>query len=173
MSAPPLRKLVGAAVCVALLFVPTSLAASPSARRNDPGDRLRKCALAAINEAGAGAACGRSGSTAGLARAAAAHGRRMAQSGYFGHSRRYEGSSRPGSTGITAARSVGEAIVWSQSDLAPARAVAAWLASPVHRAVLLNRRFRHVGIAVFRVSSAPGVYRGRDATIVVADFGAP
>ncbi len=97
----------------------------------------------------------------------------MAQDGYFGHSTAHEGSVAARIHRYYRGSVVGEVIAWSQSDLAPARAVATWLASPVHRSVLLDRRFRHVGIAVFRVSSAPGVYRGRDATIVVADFGAP
>lgn len=41
-----------------------------------------------------------------------------------------------------------------------------WLASPSHRAVLLNRRFRFIGVGL-----APGWLAGRPVALVTAHFG--
>lgn len=174
MSAPPLRMLVGAAICAALLVVPTALGARPGAdSRTTQGTGYASQALVEMNAARRARGLRPLRLHRGLARAAAAHGRRMAQNGYFGHSGAGEGSIAARIRRYYKGSTVGEAIVWHESEFPPQQAVAAWLASPVHRAILLNRRFRHVGIAAFRVPSAPGVYSGLDATIVVADFGAP
>jgi uncharacterized protein YkwD len=43
--------------------------------------------------------------------------------------------------------------------------------SPPHRANLLSPRWREVGLAAVHVGRAPGVYGGREVTIVTADFG--
>jgi len=96
----------------------------------------------------------------------------MAQSGQFGHANA-QGSASERIRRYCRGAGVGEAIAWHESELSPERTVAGWLASAVHRAILLHPSFRHVGIAVFRVAGAPGVFGGLDATIVVADFGAP
>ena len=45
----------------------------------------------------------------------------------------------------------------------PARVVAAWMASPAHRALILDSRFRHIGVA--------GRRRHDGATVWVAHFG--
>jgi uncharacterized protein YkwD len=111
-----------------------------------------------------------------LARAAAAHSTSMAQGGYFSHSSadgtlfwrriaRYYPRTSPGWT-------VGENLVWSSGDLTPARAVRMWMHSPPHRAVILGRAWRQIGIAAVRMTNAGGVYGGLDVTIVTADFGA-
>jgi uncharacterized protein YkwD len=49
--------------------------------------------------------------------------------------------------------------------------VARWLASPEHRAILLDPTWREVGIYAARVVPAPGFYGDRAVTIVTADFG--
>ena len=46
-----------------------------------------------------------------------------------------------------------------------------WLASPPHRANLLDPHWREVGLSAVHATSAPGVYGGEAATIVTADFG--
>ena len=44
---------------------------------------------------------------------------------------------------------LGEAIAWAQQPLdTPVTLMRAWLASPAHRAIILDRRFRDVGIGV-------------------------
>jgi uncharacterized protein YkwD len=67
--------------------------------------------------------------------------------------------------------SVGENLLWSAPDIAPASAVREWMESPPHRENLLSREWREVGLAAIHFSSAPGEYEGRAVTIVTADFG--
>ena len=43
--------------------------------------------------------------------------------------------------------------------------------SPEHRANLLDRSWREVGLSAVHAASAPGVYGGDEVTIVTADFG--
>jgi uncharacterized protein YkwD len=64
---------------------------------------------------------------------------------------------------------LGEAIAWAQQPLDTAASlVRAWLASPPHRAILLDRRFREVGIGI-----APGLTDGSGGAgaTAVLDFG--
>lgn len=58
------------------------------------------------------------------------------------------------------AQAVGENLAWGQADLGSAlNTLKAWLASPPHRANLLSRRWRDVGIAFARgqIFGRPGV----------------
>jgi len=50
-------------------------------------------------------------------------------------------------------------------------AIKMWMASPEHRANMLQRTWREVGFAAVHVASAPGSYRGLEVTILTADFG--
>jgi uncharacterized protein YkwD len=43
--------------------------------------------------------------------------------------------------------------------------------SPEHRANLLNRKWREMGLSAVHEVNAPGVYGGDEVTIVTADFG--
>jgi uncharacterized protein YkwD len=62
---------------------------------------------------------------------------------------------------------VGENIGWATAGVdTPAHVVGAWMHSARHRANLLNRRFREVGLG-----AAVGTYKGTDGTTYVADFG--
>ncbi len=110
-----------------------------------------------------------------LTRAARAHGVSMGTQGYFSH------SSADGSSPVRriasfypvngrASWSVGEVLVWVTGSLTPSQAVSMWLASPSHRADMLLPRWREIGVAAVHVTDAPGVYVGRNVTIVVVDF---
>jgi len=112
-----------------------------------------------------------------LSRAAAAHTREMATEGYFSHDssdgspfwqrvKRYYGS-----RGFMS-WSVGENLVWGSPDLSSADALDAWLESAEHRANLLSRSWREVGLAAAHVADAPGAFGDGETTIVTADFGA-
>ena len=111
-----------------------------------------------------------------LVRTAELHDAQMDHAGYFGHDspdgtpfwRRILEWYRP-----EPGRSwmVGENIVWNSEPLSPEKTVELWMASPVHRSILLDPRWREVGAAMMRVASAPGVYGDGPATIVTADFG--
>ncbi len=51
------------------------------------------------------------------------------------------------------------------------RALKLWLASPEHRKNLVDPTWREIGVSAVHVAHAPGVYHGRDVTIVTTDFG--
>ncbi len=111
-----------------------------------------------------------------LAAAARAHSESMARKGFFSHDsangsdfstrvRRYYGPS--------GFRSwyVGENLVWRSPDLDASAAVALWMSSPPHRANLLRREWREIGLGAIHAYSAPGVFEGLEVTVVTADFG--
>ena len=111
-----------------------------------------------------------------LGRAAVFHASSMARFGYFGH------TSRDGTTfgarlaryypaGRFASWAAGETLLWSSPDVTPERAVSLWLASPKHRRILLDPRWREVGLQAVHVDAAPGIFGGLELTMVVADFG--
>lgn len=111
-----------------------------------------------------------------LRKAADGHSAAMARGGFFQHEsadgspfsnrlRREYGpiGSRPWS--------VGENLLWASPDLNAKDALKIWLGSPSHRAILLTPRWREIGLSAVHVRSAPGVFAGREVTIVTADFG--
>jgi uncharacterized protein YkwD len=66
--------------------------------------------------------------------------------------------------------SLGENIAWGSGDFAtPRETVKGWMASAGHRANILNRRFRHIGIGV--VNGAPDDDQGMPAATYTNDFG--
>ena len=67
---------------------------------------------------------------------------------------------------------VGENLLWGTDTYGAAFAIREWMHSPPHRANLLSRDWREVGIGAAHFVNAPGEYRGRTVTIVTADFGA-
>jgi uncharacterized protein YkwD len=107
-----------------------------------------------------------------LARAARAHSSDMVAHRYFAHDSRHGASlaARISRTGWTRHRRswiVGENIAWGKGSAAsPAAIVAAWMHSPGHRANILDRRFRAIGIGI--VSGTP---RGRGGATYSTDFG--
>ncbi|MBD0348079.1 MAG: CAP domain-containing protein [Thermoleophilia bacterium] len=66
---------------------------------------------------------------------------------------------------------VGENLIWGSPELSIDQAIQGWMNSPAHRANMLSREWREVGLASVRLESAPGVYGGRAVTIVTCDFG--
>jgi uncharacterized protein YkwD len=111
-----------------------------------------------------------------LGAAADTHSEAMARRGFFAHEspdgsafwkrvRRFYG---PRGFGYW---SVGENLLWSSPDVDAAGALQMWLNSPEHRANLLTRRWREVGLSAVHSASAPGTFGGREVTIVTADFG--
>jgi uncharacterized protein YkwD len=112
-----------------------------------------------------------------LAAAAAYHSADMAKKGYFEHDsangtafwRRIE-RFYP-SRGFNS-WTVGENLLWASDTYGAAFAVREWMHSPPHRANILSRDWREVGIGAVIAAWAPGAYGGRAVTIVTADFGA-
>ena len=112
-----------------------------------------------------------------LSVAADAHSRSMGTFGYFEHNsrdgsefwkriKRFYGSSGYGTW------SVGENLLWTSGRADAAVAVKLWMESPAHRANILTARWREVGLSAVSVPAAPGVFGGRDVTIITSDFGA-
>ena len=112
-----------------------------------------------------------------LAAAADFHSRDMARKGYFEHD---------SANGLAFWRriqrfypsrgfrswTVGENLLWGSDTYDAGFAVREWMASPPHRANILSREWREVGLGAVTVASAPGEFGGRAVTIVTADFGA-
>jgi uncharacterized protein YkwD len=114
--------------------------------------------------------------SAALSRAARQHSMEMAARGYFSH------NSANGSTfdrriarfypmGFHHFWSVGENLLWSSPGVDATGAINMWINSPEHKANMLNRRWREIGLAAVHSDSAPGTYSGRPVTIVTTDFG--
>jgi uncharacterized protein YkwD len=163
---------LGAGLVAPQPFAPEPSAARPATTATATAG-YGKRALAGINDARGAHGLRPLRLSASLARAAAAHARELGDGGYFSHASGGGGSVAARIAAYYDGSTVGEVILWKSPSVTPEQAVAAWLESPAHRHVLLHRSFRHVGIAALQVMDAPGVYRGLDVTIVVADFGAP
>jgi uncharacterized protein YkwD len=164
------------AALVAVAVAPSS----SSARQGGTQSRaagVQVALLAQINAFRAAHGLTRLRISGGLTAAAGAHSAQMARLGYFSHD-----SANGQSFAQRLARAypsrgfrvwtVGENLVWGGPDIGAARAFQLWLASPPHRANLLNPRWREIGLGAVHSTSAPGVYGGRAATVVTADFGA-
>jgi uncharacterized protein YkwD len=107
-----------------------------------------------------------------LARAARRHSRDMVRHRYFAH------DSRDGRSPFERMRAthyvprnrswwLGENIAWGGGALGePAAIVRAWMHSPPHRANILSRRFRDIGIGI-----APGAPTGGRGATYTTDFG--
>jgi uncharacterized protein YkwD len=97
-----------------------------------------------------------------LVRAARSHSRDMLRRHYFAHGDFGQRMSRFHVRGSLFA----ENLVWSSGVMSANSAVAQWLASPPHRANLLDRELRRVGVA-----TPLGAFGGfSTATMVTADF---
>ena len=111
-----------------------------------------------------------------LRRAADAHSTAMATRGFFAHESAdgtafWRRVARYYPRRGTGAWYVGENLLWSSPDVDAAGAVRMWLNSPPHRRILLTARWREIGLSAVHTPSAPGVYGGREVTVVTADFG--
>ena len=112
-----------------------------------------------------------------LARAADFHSRDMARRGYFSHEsangaafwRRVQ---RFYPSAGYRSWAVGENLVWASPELTAPSALSMWMGSPPHRANLLSRQWREIGLSAVHSTSAPGVFGGHPVTIVTANFGA-
>lgn len=166
-------------VAVALLAVGagTSQAASNPARSIAAVDQLESQVLAELNKIRREYGLVPLKLSRPLAIAADTHSKSMGTHGYFQHESR-DGSEfwkrvkrfyGPAGSGNW---SVGENLLWSSGELDAATALKLWMQSPGHRKVILTPRWREVGLSAVSVTAAPGVFGGRDVTIVTADFGA-
>jgi uncharacterized protein YkwD len=170
--------LKGSAAAVAVLC---ALAAPATAARSharnvtgDPG--LEQGVLAAINGFRARHHLAPLRLNRNLSAAADTHSLAMARRGFFAHESA-DGSAfwkrvrRFYSDRGFARWSVGENLLWSSPDVDAAGALQMWLNSPPHRKNLLTPDWREIGLSAVHVSAAPGIFEGRETTILTADFG--
>lgn len=115
---------------------------------------------------------------ASLFRSARAHTRNMATVPFFSHIS--PNGRTPGQRAIAAGYTIrsfrswmiGENIAWGSAGYAsPAQIVRGWMKSPAHRAILLGRSFRDVGIGVTAGTYQGGGVRLDDVTYFTLDVG--
>jgi uncharacterized protein YkwD len=181
------RRIVGPAIAAILL---ASAVAAPAGARSErqarPAGPARVSTAMRALESGILADLNRVRAQHGLAplrasgrlnAAASQHSREMARVGYFSHdsadgSAFWRRIARFYPSGGYGSWSVGENLLWSSPDVDASGAIKMWMGSPEHRANLLNRSWREVGLSAVHSDSAPGTYHGLGVTIVTADFGA-
>ena len=111
-----------------------------------------------------------------LSRAAREHALDMARRNYFSHDSRSGASfvdriRRAGYMSGARSWTVGENLAWGTGQRATPRAtLRAWMNSPAHRANVLTRRFRHVGIGI--AYDAPARVAGGPHATYASEFGA-
>jgi uncharacterized protein YkwD len=108
-----------------------------------------------------------------LVQAAQGHSRDMVAHHYFSHTSRsgLSSSARIASTGWMRGRrrwKVGENLAWQAGPPSARWVVSAWLRSPPHRQVLLDRSFQVIGLGITRGTPTSGASSGATYT---ADFG--
>jgi uncharacterized protein YkwD len=167
------------AILIGLLAFPTASAASgcPGSDTHPGADTVAAYSdslFCALNQERAKRHLRRLASKATLVRAATGHSESMRSQGFYSHE-------APNGAGFVdrirqsgylvgaSAWGVGESIGWGEGNLGTPRAlIGAWMNSPSHRANILDRRFRHVGVGVAWGSP----FGGGGATVTLtADFG--
>lgn len=169
-----LRFALAFAMLVAIALLADSALAS--SRSETSLRTLNSKVLASVNRFRAGHGLPALRESAGLDRSARQHSLEMGRLGYFGHSSAdgmqfWQRIRHYYSAHGYAYWSAGENLVWATPGLSAGTAMAQWISSPPHRANLLARRWRQIGISAVGVSRAPGVYGGRPVTIITTDFG--
>jgi uncharacterized protein YkwD len=171
------RRLLFACLLAALAVVPTSVAASQGpASGAQRQATLESALIAGINAVRRDHGLKPIAVSSKLSRAAAQHTLEMGTDGYFEHEsfdstpfwkriERWYPSKRWRSW------SVGENLLYESPDLTASEGVDMWMQSPPHRANLLDRSWREIGVSAIHFDSAPGDYAGGPVTIVTADFG--
>ena len=148
-----------------------SLAAGAGARTNGAATRvlpLEDLLLQQVNAVRAANGVGSLSRSNALTRAAAFHSLSMATLGFFTH------ESRNGSSFATRIErfQLGENLATFGGGAPTAEAIiAAWMASPGHRAILLRAGFRDAGIGIVHHPQAGGVYGGTPTWVITLDVG--
>ncbi len=167
--------IVAASLVCSLMLAATASACPGSRSRPSPAslDRAVRATVCLINEARAEHGLGALRRTGALAKAASAHSRDMVVHGFFAHdsptgSTPKERIDRAGYFDGASSWAMGETIAWGSGGRAtPSSIVRSWLKSPGHRAILLDGRYKDLGVGI--ALGAPG--RGDGATFT-GDFGA-
>lgn len=102
-----------------------------------------------------------------LARAADAHSRDMVRGGFFAHTSSNGQSAYDRVESYRRSDWIGETLAYmpTAGDRSPGHIVDMWMQSPPHRATLLTRKLRRIGVARRR-----GVLYGQPVVVWTADF---
>jgi uncharacterized protein YkwD len=176
LAMPVVRRVVS---LLAALALAAALASSSDAARRGRSVNLRALesgVLAQINAFRGAHGLVRLRLSPQLDAAARGHSVQMAADGYFAHesadgSAFWQRIQRLYPSSHRRLWSVGENLVWSSPALDAHQALELWLASPEHRANLMNPRWREIGVSAVHAANAPGVYHGLAVTIITTDFG--
>jgi uncharacterized protein YkwD len=170
-------KVIATFAAVLVVAAAPSAGSAKSRGTMTPATQLEAALVGQINNFRAARGLTRLRVSSALTAAANGHSAQMARLGYFSHSSANGASFSQRIAQAYPVRgfrswSVGENLVWGGPDIGAVRAFRLWLSSAPHRANLLSPRWREIGLGAVHSTSAPGVYGGRSATIVTADFGA-
>jgi uncharacterized protein YkwD len=165
---------IAAVLALALAATPAALAASN--RPTVALSSLERTVLVDINTLRAQHHLAKLSFNPQLTTAARVHTEQMAKDGYFAHesadgSAFWKRVQRFYASSPWRSWAVGENLLWSSPGIDSRGALRMWLASPEHRKNLLDPRWREIGVSAVHAEQAPGVYGGRDVTIVATDFG--
>ena len=106
-----------------------------------------------------------------LSQASAGHSRNMVRKGFFQHGNFVARILNARYVTRRQALSLGENIAWGTGSLGtPAQTVRAWMHSPGHRANILSRRFRDIGIGI-ALGAPAEVHASAGAATYTTDFG--
>jgi uncharacterized protein YkwD len=165
------------AVAVACLLVPAGIASACDGARSRPTqatlDRAVDATVCLINQARAQHDLGSLRTRGLLERAATAHSRDMVRRDFFSHdspagTTPQQRIDRTGYLQGARTWAVGETIAWGTGGYAtPSSIVRGWLNSPGHRAILLDGRYRDLGIGI--ALGAPS--GGEGGATFTGDFG--
>jgi uncharacterized protein YkwD len=175
-TARRLAAVLPVAVAAALAAQSAALACDGTTALPGAADRvaLEATTICLVNEERASAGLEPLAAQRQLATAAAAHGADMVARAYFAHVAPDGGTlldriAAAGWVPRSGDWTAGEDLAWGTGALAsPQRIIAAWMASPGHRANILRPEFDEIGMAV--VTGAPGLDAATAGTYV-ADFG--
>ena len=153
---------------VAVLGLSTLIAAVPAGAAGPRLGRTERAIVRAIDRHRADAGLRALRTSRPLSRAADAHSRDMLAADYFAHSSSNGTSFATRIHRYTRARAVGETLAMlsrCRGRRAAHTIVSMWMHSSMHRAILLTRGYRRVGVALRR-----GRLGSRRACVVTADF---
>jgi uncharacterized protein YkwD len=178
-----MRRRVLAAIVASLALVALASPSSASALSVSDRDALEASVVARINAVRESYGLRPLAAVARLRDAADRHASSMGASSYFRHELYTPGHSSLWTSFGTWIRwywpgpgysswSAGENLAWGAPSISAAQTVSRWMASPGHRANILNRAWRNVGVAAVHVGEPRGYYGNwDDVTIVAAEFG--
>jgi uncharacterized protein YkwD len=175
------KALAAPAIVAACALAFAGPAGASSAGRVTQYNALEPGLVSKINQTRASRGLARLRVTSRLVNAATRHANSMGTGGYFSHDLLASGGFRPFSSWIRSywpgsgyrSWSAGENLFCATYAPSAGEVVRAWMGSAPHRANLLKRRWRNVGVAAVRVGGWSGAFQGcaGNVTLVAAEFG--